>query len=154
MPTAEIEAQAKINLFLRILGREPSGYHQLETLFQRVSLADQVTVRTDVSGRSLECSGADTGTPEQNLAWRAAMAYREAAGWPDTFAIEIIKNIPVGGGLGGGSADAGAVLRALNALAPMRLSDEVIFTLARRHACHRLVQQQHARLAGQGNGNL
>ena len=121
MPTARIEAQAKVNLFLRILGREPSGYHQLETLFQRVSLADQVTVRTDVVGRSLECSGADVGPVEQNLAWRAALAFSDAASWPDAFAIEVTKNIPVGGGLGGGSADAGAVLRALNAMAPRRL---------------------------------
>ena len=131
MPTARIEAQAKVNLFLRILGREPSGYHQLETLFQRVSLADDVTVRTGVEGRSLECSGAEVGPVELNLAWRAAMAYRNAASWPDTFAIEIVKNIPVGGGLGGGSADAGAVLRALNAISPKRLSDEALYTVAR-----------------------
>lgn len=132
MPTVRIEAQAKVNLFLRILGREPSGYHQLETLFQRVSLADDVTIRTDVNGRSLECSGANVGPVEQNLAWRAAMAFRDAASWPDTFAIEIAKNIPVGGGLGGGSADAGAVLRALNAMAPKRLSDEALFAVARK----------------------
>ena len=131
MPTARIAAQAKVNLFLRILGREPSGYHQLETLFQRISLADDVTIRTDVDGRSLECSGAGVGPVEKNLAWRAALAFRDAAAWPDTFAIEIGKNIPVGGGLGGGSADAGAVLRALNAMAPKRLSDEALYTIAR-----------------------
>ena len=131
MPTARTEAQAKINLFLRILGREPSGYHQLETLFQRVSLADQIVVRTDVGGRSLECSGTDVGPVEQNLAWRAALAFRDAASWPDTFAIEVTKNIPVGSGLGGGSADAGGVLRALNAIAPKPLSDEAVFGVAR-----------------------
>lgn len=131
MPTARVEAQAKVNLFLRILGREADGYHQLETLFQRVSLADTVVVRTDVHGQSLECSGADVGPVEQNLAWRAALAFRVAGGWPDTFAIEVTKNIPVGGGLGGGSADAAAVLRALNALAPMPLSDETLFGVAR-----------------------
>jgi len=131
VPTAKIEAQAKVNLFLRILGREPSGYHQLETLFQRVSLADDVTIRTEVEGRSLECSGADVGPVEKNLAWRAALAFRDVAAWPDTFAIEIVKNIPVGGGLGGGSADAGAVLRALNAMAPNTLPDETIFAIAR-----------------------
>ncbi|HVZ48111.1 MAG TPA: 4-(cytidine 5'-diphospho)-2-C-methyl-D-erythritol kinase [Gemmatimonadaceae bacterium] len=131
MPTARVEAQAKLNLFLRILGREPSGYHLLETLFQRVSLADSIVVRTDVAGRSLDCGSADVGPVEDNLAWRAALAYREAAGWPDAFAIELTKNIPVGGGLGGGSADAGAVLRALNAMAPRRLADEALFGVAR-----------------------
>jgi 4-diphosphocytidyl-2-C-methyl-D-erythritol kinase len=131
VPTARVEAQAKVNLFLRVLGREPSGYHQLETLFQRVSLSDEVVIRTDVDGRSVACLGADCGPAESNLAWRAAMAFRDAAGWPDNFAIEITKNIPVGGGLGGGSADAGAVLRGLNAMAPRRLPDESLFSVAR-----------------------
>jgi 4-diphosphocytidyl-2-C-methyl-D-erythritol kinase len=131
MPTARLEAQAKVNLFLRVLGREPSGYHQLETLFQRISLADDVIIRTDVEGRSLECTGADCGPTESNLAWRAALAFRDAAGWPDTFAIEISKEIPIGGGLGGGSADAGAVLRGLNAIAPRPLPDESLFSVAR-----------------------
>ena len=132
MAVARVPAQAKVNLFLRILGREPSGYHQIETLFQRISLADQVTVRTGVVGQTLDCAGADVGPVEQNLAWRAAMAFHEAAGgWPGGFAIEITKEIPVGGGLGGGSADAGAVLRALNALAPRALPDETLFAIAR-----------------------
>jgi 4-diphosphocytidyl-2-C-methyl-D-erythritol kinase len=71
------------------------------------------------------------GPVESNLAWRAAMAFRDASGWPDAFAIELTKNIPVGGGLGGGSADAGGVLRALNALAPTPLGDEALFAVAR-----------------------
>jgi 4-diphosphocytidyl-2-C-methyl-D-erythritol kinase len=129
---ARLLAQAKVNLFLRILGREPNGYHQLETLFQRISLADQVTVRTGVAGQTLDCAGADVGPVEQNLAWRAALAFHDAAGgWPGGFAIELTKEIPVGGGLGGGSADAGAVLRALNALAPRPLPDESLFAIAR-----------------------
>ncbi|MDA1081230.1 MAG: 4-(cytidine 5'-diphospho)-2-C-methyl-D-erythritol kinase [Gemmatimonadetes bacterium] len=131
MAIARIEAQAKLNLFLRILGREADGFHQLETLLQRVSLADSIVVRTDVSGRSLECSETNVGPVEGNLAWRAALAYAEAARWPDTFAIEITKRIPVGGGLGGGSADAGATLRVLNALAPSPLPLETLFGVAR-----------------------
>lgn len=131
MATARVEAQAKLNLFLRILGREANGYHQLETLFQRISLADSIVVRIGTSGRSLECSGAGVGPVEENLAWRATLAFRDATGWPDTFAIEITKQIPVGGGLGGGSADAGATLRALNALAPTPLPVESLFGVAR-----------------------
>ncbi len=131
MPEATVQAQAKVNLFLRILGREESGYHRIETLYQRISLADAVVVRTDVSGRSLDCRGADAGPVESNLAFRAATGFRDAAGWPDSFAIELDKTIPVGGGLGGGSADAGAVLRALNAMAPRRLDDETLLAVAR-----------------------
>lgn len=116
--TARVVAQAKVNLFLRVLAREASGYHQLETLFQRLELGDEVVVRTGVSGRTLDCTGADVGPTERNLAWRAAEAYIARTGWPNGFAIEIVKRIPVGGGLGGGSADAGAVLRCLDALNP------------------------------------
>jgi 4-diphosphocytidyl-2-C-methyl-D-erythritol kinase len=132
---ARTVAQAKINLFLRVLAREASGYHQLETLFCRLELGDDVTVRTNVHGRSLDCAGdvipaAGVGPTEQNLAWRAATAYAVATGWPNGWAIEITKRIPVGGGLGGGSADAGAVLRCLNALAPEPLSQSALLALA------------------------
>jgi 4-diphosphocytidyl-2-C-methyl-D-erythritol kinase len=133
---ARAAAQAKVNLILRVLGRETSGYHQIETVFQRLDLADEVTVRTDVAGRAIDCAGdvipaGGLGAPEQNLAFRAAEAYRAAAGWPEGFAIEITKRIPVGGGLGGGSADAGAVLRILDALAPRPMGVRVLELAAR-----------------------
>lgn len=126
---ARLPAQAKINLYLRILAREASGYHQIETIFLRLALADEVVVRTGVRGRALDCRGDDVGPMERNLAWRAAMALREAGG-PDTFEIEIQKRIPVGAGLGGGSADAATVLRALNALSDRPLPDDQLLVLA------------------------
>ena len=129
---ASLEAQAKINLSLRILARETGGYHQLETLFARIDLADSVRVSTDTTRRELTCTGADVGPAEQNLAFRAAEAFMAEAGWPSGFRITIEKRIPVGGGLGGGSADAGAVLRILNALTPNELSDSTLATLAFR----------------------
>jgi 4-diphosphocytidyl-2-C-methyl-D-erythritol kinase len=129
--TARVVAQAKINLFLRVLAREHGGYHQIETLFQRLALGDDVVVRVDVPGRALDCrSDDDVGPVERNLAWRAAVAYADATGWPNGFAIEVDKAIPVGGGLGGGSADAGAVLRCLNALASSPLSPNELLGLA------------------------
>jgi 4-diphosphocytidyl-2-C-methyl-D-erythritol kinase len=127
---ARVVAQAKINLFLRVLARETSGYHQLETLFQRLELGDDVAVRVGVPGRTLDTRGAELGPTERNLAWRAAVAYAEAAGWPDGFAIELEKRIPVGGGLGGGSADAGAVLRCLDRLNPRPLGPAALLGLA------------------------
>jgi len=117
-----VEAQAKVNLRLRILTREAGGYHQIETLFLRLALADTVRVRLTAGERTLDVQGLDgrttLGPGDQNLAWRAADAYAGEAGWPAGFAIELVKRIPVGGGLGGGSADAGGVLRVLDALAP------------------------------------
>jgi 4-diphosphocytidyl-2-C-methyl-D-erythritol kinase len=114
---AAVAAQAKVNLFLRILAREASGYHQIETLFCRLTLADDVVVHLR-SGWSIECDSPDTGPAEDNLGYRAARHYAAQRGWPPGCGIEITKRIPVGGGLGGGSADAGAVLRCLRALDP------------------------------------
>jgi 4-diphosphocytidyl-2-C-methyl-D-erythritol kinase len=123
---ARVNAQAKVNLFLRVLEREESGYHQIETLFCRIALADRVTVRVEGTSKHLDITGprlpaAGLGPIEKNLAWRAAEAYAGVTGFPAGFHIEIEKHIPVGGGLGGGSADAGAVLRALNAINPSPL---------------------------------
>lgn len=119
---ASLTAQAKVNLFLHVLEREPSGYHQIETLFCRLDLADDVIVRIpgpgNATARSLDSLGEDTGPADENLGYRAAALYAEKRGWPSGFTIEITKRIPVGGGLGGGSADAGAVLRVLRALDP------------------------------------
>jgi 4-diphosphocytidyl-2-C-methyl-D-erythritol kinase len=129
---ARVLAQAKINLFLRVGSRDAAGYHDIDTLFARLDLADDVVVRAYDDGprRAIDCRGADTGEPTRNLGFRAAEAFAAAAGWPRGFAIEIDKRIPIGGGLGGGSADAGAVLRALNALAPAPLPREHLLRIA------------------------
>lgn len=127
---ARVVAQAKVNLALRIHARETSGYHALETLFCRLTIGDAVEVRAlDTDERTLDVRGADTGPVERNLAWRAALAYQQRTGWPNGFTIAIDKRIPVGGGLGGGSADAGAVLRALDALAPHPIGEGELLAL-------------------------
>jgi len=127
---ARVAAQAKLNLGLRILARERGGYHEIETLFARIALADTVTIRPRDEERSLVVHGLETGPSEQNLAYRAACAYGDATGWPRGFEIGIEKRIPVGGGLGGGSADAGAVLRGLNALAAKPVSEAELLRIA------------------------
>lgn len=129
--SASVEAQAKLNLRLCVLARATDGYHQLETLFVRIELADSVRVATDTATKGLVCEGLDL-PPEQNLAWRAAEAFLAESRWDSGFHITIEKRIPSGGGLGGGSADAGAVLRALNALAPEPLATDALMTLALR----------------------
>ena len=89
---ATVEAQAKLNLSLRVLARESSGYHQLESLFVRVDLADAVRVATDTQTRSLECPGLDLPA-ERNIAFRAAEAFLTAARWETGFRITIEKRI-------------------------------------------------------------
>jgi 4-diphosphocytidyl-2-C-methyl-D-erythritol kinase len=130
-PTAaKTLAQAKINLFLNVLGREQSGFHAIETLFLRLALGDDVTVRVNDLGRAIKCEGLEGVAPADNIAFRAAESYSGMTGWPRGFSIEIVKRVPVGAGLGGGSADAAAVLRILNKLAPEPLDDSALYDLA------------------------
>lgn len=157
---ARVEAQAKLNLVLRVLARETTGYHQIETLFCRIALADSVSVRAMASGRSLECRGPRLppgafGPPERNLAWRAAASYAEATGFPAGFSIAVEKRIPVGGGLGGGSADAGAVLRALNTLNPRPLASPELLGIAASLGADVpfLTQDESAMAIGRGHGD-
>ena len=127
-------AHAKINLVLRILARESSGYHAIETLFQALELADEVDVQLNDAERSLHCDGPampaqGLGASADNLATRAAVAYCTAINWSTGWNISIEKNIPVGGGLGGGSADAAAVLRALEFLSPKPMGMQALLEL-------------------------
>jgi 4-diphosphocytidyl-2-C-methyl-D-erythritol kinase len=116
-PAARIQAQAKVNLHLRVLTREESGFHSIETIYHRIDFADELTVCIESDGRKvLDVRGADLGPVESNLAYRAVLAYYDAFSWPPGFTIELDKKIPTGAGLGGGSADAAAVLRALDSL--------------------------------------
>jgi 4-diphosphocytidyl-2-C-methyl-D-erythritol kinase len=119
MTTAvRVAAHAKVNLFLRILARESSGFHQIETAFALLELADALDVRRIESGVQLEVTGGqDLGPAGENLAVRAARAVLEATGNRFGVSIELTKRIPVRAGLGGGSSDAAAALHAVNALA-------------------------------------
>lgn len=133
--TAYAVAQAKVNLGLRVLARDASGYHAIETLFHRIDLADEVRIQRTDEERTLAVGGPmvppdGLGAPESNLAWRAAEAYWQAAGWDGGFAIQLEKRIPVGGGLGGGSADAGAVLRACDRLADRPMGQHRLLEIA------------------------
>ena len=110
------KAYAKINLYLKVTGRRPDGYHDLVTVMQSVSLADTLTVEpTAGEGITLDCGGA-LAADDSNLIVRAAKAYFAKSGHPFGVDIRLEKRIPMAAGLGGGSADAAATLRALNAL--------------------------------------
>jgi 4-diphosphocytidyl-2-C-methyl-D-erythritol kinase len=123
-------AQAKVNLALRVLGRQDDGFHSIETVFLRLELGDDVELRITNGKRSLKCYEMRDWPAEANLAYRAATLYADEVGWPKGFEIEIVKNIPIGGGLGGGSADAAGVLRILNGLAPKPVSEDALLNLA------------------------
>lgn len=125
-----VAAPAKINLTLRILKRMGDGYHRIETLFQAVGLEDGVSVEVASHGRvELSCRSGEVGPPEENLVVRAAEAFRSATEVRDGFRLRLEKRIPVGAGLGGGSSDAGATLRALNHLYGYPLTSAVLTRL-------------------------
>lgn len=107
-------AYAKINLGLRILGRRADGYHELETIFQQISVRDVLTIATQPGGIVVGCSDSALPVDRENLAGRAAELLRRHAGITRGCNIQIQKNIPVGAGLGGGSSDAATALMALN----------------------------------------
>jgi 4-diphosphocytidyl-2-C-methyl-D-erythritol kinase len=129
---ARMLAQAKINLALRVFGKGADGYHSIETVFLRLDLGDDVEVRTTRGERSLHCFEMRDKRPEDNLAYRAAELFAIETGWPKGFEIEIVKNVPIGGGLGGGSADAAAVLQILNTLSSKPMSNDKLLELAGR----------------------
>ncbi len=107
------KAHAKLNLGLQVMRRRPDGYHDINTVFVRIPLADEIEI---LPSAGISCqTRPDLGIPqESNLAYRAAELLRERFNIDSGASISIIKNIPHGGGLGGGSSDAASVLLALN----------------------------------------
>ena len=116
MTTLYEGAFAKLNLTLDVLGKRPDGYHDLKSVMQAISIRDDVEIDIGTGKEwGLECSAPDIPTDGRNLAWKAAEVFFNTLGKdPGGLSIRITKRIPSGAGLGGGSADAAAVLRALN----------------------------------------
>lgn len=116
MTTLFEPAFAKINLTLDILGKRQDGYHDLKSVMQTISIRDDIEIDLDTGKPwKLICSKEGVPEDETNLAWKAARVYFDRIGKePDGIEIRITKRIPSQAGLGGGSADAAAVLRALN----------------------------------------
>lgn len=129
MPILEI-APAKINFYLRIVGRRPDGYHQVETILQTVDLADRIWLQSQANGITLECSDERLPCGPANLAYRAAALLAEAVPGRGVH-IYLEKNIPWLSGLGGGSSDAAAVLRGLNRLWGLNWPKEKLLPWAR-----------------------
>ncbi len=111
-----VPAPAKINLFLHIVGRRPDGYHLLQTAFRMLDWGDEITLRRRDDGLIVRTNDVPGVPAEADLVVRAARALQAASGSPFGAEIGVLKRIPMGGGLGGGSSDAASVLLALNRL--------------------------------------
>jgi 4-diphosphocytidyl-2-C-methyl-D-erythritol kinase len=114
-------APAKLNLFLHVTGRRADGYHELQTLFQLIDLADTLEINVREDGRIERPEGPGDVTAEADLTVRAARALKEAAGTGLGATLKVRKHIPSGSGLGGGSSDAATTLLVLNELWNCRL---------------------------------
>lgn len=120
-----LQAPAKVNYRLDVVGRRPNGYHDLRMIMQQVNLCDEISIRL-VSQPGIRVTCGREGVPEgaENIAWKAARALLELAGHDQGVEVAIVKNIPVAAGLGGGSSDCAAVLLGLNELLGLQLSRE------------------------------
>lgn len=125
----KILAPAKINLFLKILGKREDGYHELLTLMAPVNLFDDINLTRKELGISLKAPGSGCGE-KQNLAYKAAALFLEETGCRGGISIGIVKRIPVGAGLGGGSSDAASVLMGMNRLFQTGLSNHDLMAIA------------------------
>jgi 4-diphosphocytidyl-2-C-methyl-D-erythritol kinase len=125
-----VAAHAKANLFLRVLAKEASGYHSLETLFALLELHDELTVERIGDGIELTVEGWDTGPVQENLAYGAAAMVRQATGRRFGVRMHLVKRVPVRAGLGGGSSDGAAALHAVNALADNPIPRHELYQLA------------------------
>jgi 4-diphosphocytidyl-2-C-methyl-D-erythritol kinase len=128
--TFRIEAPAKINTILKVIGRRKDGYHELVTVMVPVTLNDIINLRTIGEGIELTCLGRPLPGDEKNLAYRAAKSFFGEAGIPPAVTISLEKRIPLAAGLGGGSSDAAAVLKALNRMWGRPLSRTRLFRIA------------------------
>ena len=123
----KIQARAKINWTLDVVGVLPNGYHDLDMLMQSVTLCDQMTMEdADALTLSVRMGGGYVPADESNLVLRAARALQAHTGCTKGAAITLRKYIPVAAGMGGGSSDAAAALKGLNVLWGLGLSDDTL----------------------------
>ncbi|MFC1559593.1 4-(cytidine 5'-diphospho)-2-C-methyl-D-erythritol kinase [Candidatus Margulisiibacteriota bacterium] len=127
----KLRANAKINLFLKVLGRRDDGYHDIETDMQSISLHDIITLTLNKGKITVTCDNPEVPKGKDNLAFQAAELYLgEIGAKGEGVAIDIKKNIPLASGLGGGSADAAAVLHGMNLLHSSKLHKDKLHELA------------------------
>jgi len=122
-------APAKLNLTLRVLPKRADGFHNIESIFQKIRLCDELTVtRSASAGCSLQVHGMEL--PAENTVQKAFSLFAEVAKIREGVSVDLVKHIPSGAGMGGGSSDAAALLRALNSLFSAGVPDEILVEIA------------------------
>lgn len=132
MTSIELAAPAKVNLFLKVLNKRSDSYHNILTLFEKISLIDRITISKADKGIYLSSDIPITADVRDNLAYKAAKLILEQKVLSGGVRIKIKKRIPIGSGLGGGSSDAASVLIGINKLFGVKLTDKELECLARQ----------------------
>jgi len=125
-----LKAWAKINIGLKITGKRNDGFHNIETTLSTINLSDLMSIEEVESGIVLNTEGLNVA-PEDNLCYRAADSFKKRFHITKGVKISLMKNIPIGGGLGGGSSDAACALKGMNQLFNLNISAEELFELGR-----------------------
>ena len=129
MSAMQVLAPAKINLSLKILGRRSDGFHEIETLIAPISLYDKIDIERQSRWIDFSCDDPTVPSGDENLVVRVAKVFFEKTKISGGVGIKLYKKIPHGAGLGGGSSDAAATLRALNQLFKTKLSRQELASL-------------------------
>jgi 4-diphosphocytidyl-2-C-methyl-D-erythritol kinase len=132
MDSIELIAPAKVNLFLHVLGRRKDGYHNILTLFERISLSDSIKISKIPKGITVSSDKFITKNPKDNLVYKAAKLIMDFKKSNGGLKIEIRKKIPIAGGLAGGSSDAASVLNGAAALFDLKITRNELMRLAGR----------------------
>jgi 4-diphosphocytidyl-2-C-methyl-D-erythritol kinase len=125
-----VKAPGKLNLHLRITGKRPDGYHEIESLFVPVALWDTLNISKANKGLKVICKGRELPEGQENLVYRAAVLFFKKTGIENGARVTLVKEIPISSGLGGGSSDAAAVLKGLNTIWDGPLSGKDLEELA------------------------
>lgn len=123
-------AYAKINIHLKVLAKRVDGFHNLESIFQRISIADYLSITQSSDSHSCTVESPLLSLPADNTLTKAWKVFKDAAGISTGIRVRLIKNLPAGSGLGAGSSDAAALLKVVNELFAMPLTDSELIDLA------------------------
>ena len=130
MREIRVFAPAKLNLYLDVLKKRPDGYHDIETIFEKIDLKDEIIIREKGSGLKVEASSNKCSQDKDNIVYKAVKALSTEAKIRPNLEIYIKKNIPVSAGLGGGSSNAASSLMAINELFDLGVSEKRLFEIA------------------------
>jgi len=131
MNSLVLKSPAKLNLYLNVLRKRPDGYHDIETVFEKIALFDTITIRSKKRGVRITTDNPALPTGSKNLAYKAARAIFDKTGFKEGVWIAIKKNIPVAAGLGGGSSNAAAVLVGINRFFKLGLKKRELIEIGR-----------------------